>query len=65
MVPRLGETAVSRNRLRRRLREIWRRELQPHLADIDVVIRTRKESYRAPFDGLRADLASWGEGMGR
>ncbi len=63
MVPRLGETAVSRNRLRRRLREVWRRELQQHLPGIDVVIRTRKESYRASFAGLRADLLTWREGM--
>lgn len=64
VVPRLGRTAVARNRLRRRLREIWRRELQGVLPPIDVVIRARKESYLASFADLRADLVGWGEGMG-
>jgi ribonuclease P protein component len=64
-VSRLGQSAVARNRLRRQLREIWRRELQGVLPPLDVVIRTRKESYRASLAALRADLLGWGEGMGR
>jgi RNase P protein component len=45
--------------LRRRLREIRRRELQPHQPAWDLVIKTRPEAYAASFDGLRADLAAW------
>jgi len=29
VVPRYQQTAVARNRLRRRLKELWRREAQP------------------------------------
>ncbi len=60
---RLGQSAVARNRLRRQLREIWRRELQGVLPPLDVVIRTRKESYRASLAALRADLLGWAEGV--
>ena len=64
VVSRLGQTAVARNRLRRRLRELWRRELQGMVPPLDVVIRTRKESYRASFAALRADLVGWAQGVG-
>jgi ribonuclease P protein component len=64
--PRLGlvvskarETGVARNRLRRRLKEVWRRELQPGLPAWDVVVRTRREAYQASFQLLRADLLAW------
>jgi ribonuclease P protein component len=50
---------VARNRLRRRLKELWRRECQDQLPAIDVVVRTRAEAYRAPFAGLRADMLAW------
>jgi ribonuclease P protein component len=59
IVPRHQSTAVARNRLRRRLREIWRRELQQHLPPWDVVIRARPEAYRATYAALRADLLEW------
>jgi ribonuclease P protein component len=59
IVPKFQASAVARNRLRRRLREIWRRELQPHQPAWDLVIKTRPEAYAASFDGLRADLAAW------
>lgn len=59
VVPRHGETAVARNRLRRRLREIWRRELQASLPPIDVVIKARKEAFGAPFAALREELMGW------
>jgi ribonuclease P protein component len=59
LVPRLGQTAVARNRLRRRLKELWRKELQHSLPAIDVLFRARKESYRAGVGQLRADVLAW------
>jgi ribonuclease P protein component len=59
IVPKFRSSAVARNRLRRRLREIWRRELQAHQPAWDLVIRARREAYGAPFDRLRADLLTW------
>ncbi|MBA2291494.1 MAG: ribonuclease P protein component [Gemmatimonadales bacterium] len=59
VVPRFRHTAPERNRLRRRLKEIWRRDLQHAVPLLDVVIRTRRETYRVPFAALRADLLAW------
>jgi ribonuclease P protein component len=47
---------VARNRLRRRLREILRRDLLPQLPPIDLVIRAKRAAYAAPFAALRAEL---------
>src|SRR5262249_54287075 len=52
IVPRFRESAVARNRLRRRLKEVWRRDVVPLIPPFDVVIRTRKDAYGAPFDVL-------------
>jgi ribonuclease P protein component len=64
--PRLGlvvskgrESGVARNRLRRRLKEVWRRELSQRVPAWDVVIRTRREAYAASFALLRSDLIAW------
>jgi ribonuclease P protein component len=59
IVPKFQSTAVARNRLRRRLRELWRRELQPHQPACDLVIRVRREAYAAAFEGLQRDLLTW------
>jgi ribonuclease P protein component len=59
IVSRAGQTAVARNRLRRRLREIARRRLLPSLLPIDLVIRTKPDAYRASFDELAAELEQW------
>ena len=59
IVPRFQETAVARNRLRRRLREVWRREVLPAQPAWDVVIRARRESYSAPFQTLRSEILAW------
>lgn len=56
VVPRFGETAVARNRLRRRLREILRRGLIASLPPVDVVVRAGRPAYAAPFAVLRAEL---------
>jgi ribonuclease P protein component len=59
IVPRFQHNAVARNRLRRQLREIWRREIQDNIPVWDVVIRPRRDAYDAPFDVLRSDLLAW------
>lgn len=56
IVPRYQASAVARNRLRRRLREILRREVLPVLPAIDLVVRARRTAYAAPFAVLRAEL---------
>ena len=59
IVPKFQSTAVARNRLRRRLRELWRRELMGTLPAVDVVIRARREAYGAAFAALRNQLLAW------
>ena len=59
IVPRYQFSAVARNRLRRRLREIWRRELQQHQPAWDLVIRARREAYGAAFPALREAILAW------
>jgi ribonuclease P protein component len=59
IVPKFRSSAVARNRLRRRLREIWRQDLQPHQPAWDLVIRARPGAYAASFDGLRDALLAW------
>jgi ribonuclease P protein component len=59
IVPRFQSSAVARNRLRRRLTEIWRREVQARQGGRDVLIRARKEAYGATFAELRAELVAW------
>jgi ribonuclease P protein component len=47
---------VARNRLRRRLREILRRDVLRSLPAIDLVIRAKRSAYTASFAALRAEL---------
>ncbi len=59
VVPLHGRTAVARNRLKRRLRELVRLDLLPALEDasaVDVAIRARPEAYGVDFDALAADI---------
>jgi ribonuclease P protein component len=63
IVPKFQSSAVARNRLRRRLREIWRRDLQQRQASRDLVIRARPEAYQASFDVLRSELLAWGDAV--
>jgi ribonuclease P protein component len=62
IVPKFQSSAVARNRLRRRLLEIWRRSVQRHQGARDLVIKTRREAYAASFDELRETV---GEFAGR
>lgn len=59
VVPRHGRTAVRRNRLRRRLREMARRRILPRLTSVDVVIRSKSPAYDAPLADLEGDLTGW------
>lgn len=60
VVPRHGRSVADRNRLKRRLREIARREWLPGAVAegtaVDVVIRARPGAYEAGFEELRASL---------
>jgi ribonuclease P protein component len=57
IVPRYQFTAVARNRLRRRLRELLRRGPLGTLPAVDLVVRAQRSAYAAPFAVLRADLS--------
>ena len=59
IVPKFRATAVARNRLRRRLREIWRREVLAVQPPWDLIIRARREAYDAPFEALRRQVLAW------
>jgi ribonuclease P protein component len=63
VVPKFQSSAVARNRLRRRLREIWRRDIQLQQPACDVVIRARREAYGASFDVLRSQLLAWRDAL--
>ena len=56
IVPRYRHTAVARNQLKRRLRELTRLRLLPTQLSFDVVIRVRPEAYDVGFDQLRSDV---------
>ena len=66
MVPKHRRTAVARNLVKRRLREICRTELLPTLRDagvaVDVLVRARPEAYGASFEELREELRTIAEG---
>jgi ribonuclease P protein component len=66
VVPRHRHSVVERNRLKRRLRELLRREVLPRLAAAevagDVLVRARREAYEASFAALREELLGWTEG---
>ena len=56
IVPRYRQTAVARNKLKRRLRELVRIELLPVLSGVDVVIRVAPHAYQRDFDSLRKEV---------
>lgn len=56
VVPKLGFSAVQRNRLKRRLRELTRQHLIPLAASSDVLLRAKRDTYAASFDSLRAEV---------
>jgi len=65
VVPRYRQSAVKRNLVKRRLREVLRLEVLPRLAraglSLDVMVRARREAYDADYAALRDDLVTWTE----
>jgi ribonuclease P protein component len=57
IVPRHRHSAVRRNLLRRRIREISRRQVLPALNSFtDVAVRARPAAYEASFETLRREI---------
>ena len=56
IVPRYRHSAVDRNRLKRRLRELVRLELLPSLGARDVVLRAAPKAYRLEFAALQREM---------
>ena len=54
VVPRHSHSAVQRNRLKRRLRELIRIEVLPNVGGFAVLVRARPSAYLATFEELRA-----------
>ncbi len=65
VVPRYSRSAVDRNRLKRRLRELVRTRLLPTAPSVDVAIRSRPDAYAASFEALEADVARAVEQLAR
>jgi ribonuclease P protein component len=63
VVPRYGQTAVRRNRLKRQLREVVRHELLPLAGNRDVVIWALPPAYRMTLPDLAATLRRLAERM--
>ena len=60
VVPRHRRRIVDRNRVKRRIREVCRREVLPRLRDsdlsLDLLIRARREAYETSYRQLRKEL---------
>jgi ribonuclease P protein component len=67
IVPKHGRQIVDRNLLKRRLREIGRRQILPALdargTRWDVLIRARRAAYAAEFDTLAREVLEAVEGL--
>ena len=65
VVPRYRHSAVARNLVKRRLKEVARQEVLPRLDRaglmLDVMIRARREAYDTGFDSYRRELMEWTE----
>jgi ribonuclease P protein component len=57
VIPRFKHSAVMRNQLKRRLRELARLQLVPLMIRMDVVMRIRPDAYEATFAALASDIA--------
>jgi len=60
VVPKHQRRVVDRNRVKRRLRELSRRELLPRFREegvnLDLLVRARREAYQASYRQLRLEL---------
>ncbi len=56
VIPRFKHSAVERNQVKRRLRELSRLQLLPTDLSADIVLRIRPETYDASFSSLALDI---------
>lgn len=56
VVPRHGQSAVDRNRVKRRIRELVRLRVLSHAHSADLVIWAQPSAYRVSYDGLGRDI---------
>jgi ribonuclease P protein component len=60
IVPKYGFRVVDRNLLKRRMREVLRREVLPRLGalerSVDVLVRARKTAYATGYHQIRKEL---------
>ena len=56
IVPRFKHSAVARNLVKRRLRELARLQILPTGLLVDIVVRIRPEAYEASFEDLAVDV---------
>ena len=56
VVPKYGFSAVQRNKLKRRVRELTRQHVTSSAGKYDALLRTRRDAYKATFDELRAEI---------
>ena len=65
VVPKHRHNSVDRNKLKRRLREVLRLEVLPRLSDanaeVDVLVRARREAYAASYEQLNDELTEFVE----
>ena len=62
VVPKYRRNIVSRNRIRRRLRELVRIRLLPDLGGVDLILRAKPSAYATTFEQLASDvdtIACW------
>jgi ribonuclease P protein component len=58
VVALFGNSAVDRNTLKRRLRELVRVRMLPRIGPKDVLVRARRETYAATFKQLEDAVES-------
>lgn len=57
-MPRHGQSAVDRNRLKRRLREVLRTEVLPAIDAVDLILRAAPRAYDLPFELIREEVGA-------
>lgn len=64
VVGKHGHGSVERNRLKRRVRELVRTQVLPHLPPVDTVWRTSPGAYGATFGDLERQVRTLARGLG-